>query len=362
LVTGGAGFIGANFVHYWLKRHPGDRVVVLDALTYAGNRANLAHAVSNPCYRFVQGDIGDAEPVADLMREERIDCVVHFAAESHVDRSIAGPDEFIRTNVLGTHTLLKGARALWSHHGKVREDVRFHHVSTDEVYGSLTATSPAFTEATAYSPNSPYSASKASSDHLVRAYHHTYGLPVTTSNCSNNYGPYQFPEKLIPLMLVCALDGKPMPVYGRGENVRDWLYVDDHCRAIESVLQHGRVGETYNVGGCNEWRNIEIVRLLCSILDRRFGSDPQLAGRFPRCPAATSCSTSELITFVTDRPGHDWRYAIDAAKIRGELNFSPLERFETGIERTVDWYLANESWWRAVLSGEYRKVRQGAEP
>lgn len=355
LVTGGAGFIGANFVHYWVNRHAADRVVVLDALTYAGNRANLDQVAGHPSHRFVHGDIGDAEMLADLMQDERIDCVVHFAAESHVDRSIAGPDEFIRTNIVGTHALLNSVRALWSRNGRIRQDVRFHHVSTDEVYGSLTPTCPPFNEATAYAPNSPYSASKAGSDHLVRAYHHTYGLPVTTSNCSNNYGPFQFPEKLIPLMLVCALDGKPMPVYGRGENVRDWLYVDDHCRAIELILQHGQVGETYNVGGCNEWRNIEIVRLLASILDRRFATDPQLRSRFPYCPAATSRSVSELITFVTDRPGHDWRYAIDAAKIRRQLNFVPLERFETGIEKTVDWYLANEPWWRAVLSGEYRR-------
>jgi dTDP-glucose 4,6-dehydratase len=354
LVTGGAGFIGANFVHYWLRHHPDDRIVVLDALTYAGNRANLEAAEGNPHYRFVQGDICDAGALGELMSKERIDCVVHFAAESHVDRSIAGPDEFIRTNVLGTHALLKSARALWSREGKMRADVRFHHVSTDEVYGSLTSTSPAFTEITPYSPNSPYSASKAGSDHLVRAYHHTYGLPVTTSNCSNNYGPFQFPEKLIPLMLANALEGKPLPVYGKGENVRDWLYVEDHCRAIDAVLAGGRIGETYNVGGRNEWRNIDIVQLLCSILERRFTEDASLAARFPNCPAAAQRPISTLIQFVTDRLGHDWRYAIDSRKVSEELGFVPVERFETGIEKTVDWYLANESWWRAVLSGAYR--------
>lgn len=354
LVTGGAGFIGANFVHYWLQQHPEDRVVVLDALTYAGNRTSLAAAEGSSRYRFVSGDICDAQLVGDLMREEGIDCVVHFAAESHVDRSITGPDEFIRTNVLGTHALLKSARALWSREGRVRADVRFHHVSTDEVYGSLTSSSPAFTEATAYGPNSPYSASKAGSDHLVRAYHHTYGLPVTTSNCSNNYGPFQFPEKLIPLMLVHALEGKKLPIYGRGENVRDWLYVEDHCAAINVILQRGSSGETYNVGGCNEWRNIDIVNCLCGLLEAKFAEDRSLRLRFPNCPAAQGRPVSELIEFVTDRKGHDWRYAIDATKIRDELQFTPRERFETGIVKTVNWYLQHEAWWRAVFDGSYR--------
>jgi len=356
LITGGAGFIGANLVHYWLRNHPQDRVVVMDALTYAGNRANLGAAESNPRYRFVHGDICDASRITDILRNERIDCIIHLAAESHVDRSITDPDAFIRTNVLGTHTLLQCARGLWSHEGRVRDDVRFHHVSTDEVYGSLTPTCPAFSETKAYEPNSPYSASKAGSDHLVRAYHHTYGLPVTTSNCSNNYGPYQFPEKLIPLMLVRALEGKPMPVYGRGQNIRDWLYVEDHCRAIDAILASGRVGETYNVGGCNEWRNIDVVQLLCSILDRRFAGDPKLRERFPRCPAASGRPVRELVDFVTDRQGHDWRYAIDARKIRDDLGFTPTELFESGIAKTVDWYLENEPWWRSVLSGEYRRT------
>jgi dTDP-glucose 4,6-dehydratase len=355
LVTGGAGFIGANFVHYWLAQHPQDRVVVIDALTYAGNRANLRPADTNPNFRFVEADICEHDPLVRLMSREQVQLIVHFAAESHVDRSIAGPDEFIRTNVLGTHCLLKAARAAWSSGSGFADGVRFHHVSTDEVYGSLAAAGPAFTESTPYAPNSPYSASKAGSDHLVRAYCHTYGLPVTTSNCSNNYGPYQFPEKLIPLSLVRALDGKTIGVYGTGENVRDWLYVEDHCRAIDAIVQHGRWGEVYNVGGGNEWRNIDIVQLMCAVLDRKFAADPLLRGRFPLCPAARGAQTRELITFVADRPGHDWRYAIDAGKVCRELGFSPTERFETGIEKTIDWYLANEQWWRSILSGEYRR-------
>jgi dTDP-glucose 4,6-dehydratase len=356
LITGGAGFIGANFVHHWLRQHSADRVVVLDALTYAGNHANLASVPKDARLRFVHGDIGDAALLSTLFVEEGIDCVVHFAAESHVDRSITGPDEFIKTNVLGTHTLLKAARAAWNSGGTWRNGVRFHHVSTDEVYGSLQTDGPPFSETTPYSPNSPYSASKAASDHLVRAYHHTYGLPVTTSNCSNNYGPYHFPEKLIPLMLVNALDGKPLPVYGRGENVRDWLYVEDHCRAIDAVLERGRVGETYNVGGRNEWRNIDIVKRLCAILDRRFVEQPALRAQFPNSPAARGEPIESLIRFVADRLGHDWRYAIDATRIERELGFQPRESFETGIEKTVDWFLANESWWRDVQSGGYRRA------
>jgi dTDP-glucose 4,6-dehydratase len=354
LVTGGAGFIGVNFVHYWLRTHPEDNVIVLDALTYAGNRRSLASAESNPRFTFVHGDICHAELVAATLAKYSIDWIVHFAAESHVDRSITGPDEFIRTNVLGTHSLLKAARAAWSSGGSMRRDVRFHHVSTDEVFGSLRTGDPPFTELTPYAPNSPYSASKAGSDHLVRAYAHTYGLPVTTTNCSNNYGPFQFPEKLIPLMLVNALQGKPLPVYGKGENIRDWLYVEDHCRAIELVLKQGRLGETYNVGGCNEWRNIDIVKRLCRSLERRFRDEPTLATRFPRCPAARGEPIERLIQFVADRWGHDWRYAIDATKIEKELGFKPRESFETGIEKTIDWYLTHEAWWREVLSGEYR--------
>jgi dTDP-glucose 4,6-dehydratase len=347
LVTGGAGFIGANFVH-WCRRHQPDlRLVVLDALTYAGNLESL-QLVSDEI-RFVKGDICDAALVETLLTEESIDCVVHFAAESHVDRSIVAPDEFIRTNVLGTHTLLKAARAVWRKGSGYRAGVRFHHVSTDEVYGTLGSSDPAFTEDTPYAPNSPYSASKAGSDHLVRAYHHTYALPVTTSNCSNNYGPYQYPEKLIPLMLVNALDGKPLPVYGKGENVRDWLYVEDHCAAIDAVLRAGEVGRVYNVGGRNEKKNIDVVQTLCALLQQRFAADPSLADRFPRCPAAAGRPVADLVTYVTDRPGHDWRYAIDATRIERELGFSPAQTFETGIVATIDWYLANERWWRALL-------------
>jgi len=349
VVTGGAGFIGANFVHYWLGAHPDDEVVVLDALTYAGHRSNLEPARANSRLQFIQGDICDTALVMRLFAERQPRLVVHFAAESHVDRSITGPDEFIRTNVLGTHTLLKAALNSWKRESSFLDDVRFHHVSTDEVYGSLTPRDAPFSELTAYAPNSPYSASKAAADHLVRAYRHTYGLPVTTTNCSNNYGPYQFPEKLIPLTLLNALHGKPLPVYGRGENIRDWLYVADHCRAIDLVVERGQVGATYNVGGCNEWRNIDIVRLICSELQKRFRAQPQLARRFPQCPATHGANIDALIAFVTDRPGHDFRYAIDATKIQTELGFQPRETFATGIAKTIDWYLDNETWWRDVL-------------
>jgi dTDP-glucose 4,6-dehydratase len=354
LVTGGAGFIGANFVHFWRGRHPSDRIVVLDALTYAGNLASLAAALERLGVHFVHGDIRAPGLAEQLLREHEVTTVVHFAAESHVDRSIHGPDAFIETNVLGTHELLKAARGVWLGERR-RDDVRFHHVSTDEVYGSLGPDDPPFQETTAYAPNSPYAASKAASDHLVRAYYHTYGLPVTTSNCSNNYGPYQFPEKLIPLMLVNALEGKPLPIYGDGKNVRDWLYVEDHCRAIERVLADGVIGETYNVGGRNEWRNIEIVELLCQLIDEAFAADQDLAVRFPRCPAAAGSATSSLMTFVPDRPGHDRRYAIDTAKVERELEYEPAESFETGIRKTLAWYLANERWWREVMDGSYRE-------
>jgi dTDP-glucose 4,6-dehydratase len=355
LVTGGAGFIGANFVHYWLERYPTDRVVVLDGLTYAGNLFSLEPARAHPSFTFVHGDIRDGDLAARLLRDHEIGTIVHFAAESHVDRSIHGPDAFIETNVLGTHELLKAARRVWLDEGAAPAQVRFHHVSTDEVYGSLRPDDPPFREDTPYAPSSPYAASKAASDHLVRAYHHTYGLPVTTSNCSNNYGPFQFPEKLIPLTLVNALDGRPLPVYGDGLNVRDWLYVEDHCRALERVILDGRLGETYDVGGRNEWRNIDIVRLLCGLVDEVFAAAPDLARRFPRCPAAGGRETASLITFVTDRPGHDLRYAIDARKIESELGFSPCEGFESGIRKTIAWYLANEPWWRAVMDGSYRE-------
>jgi dTDP-glucose 4,6-dehydratase len=355
LVTGGAGFIGVNFVRHWLATRPDDRVVVLDALTYAGNRASLADCDASPHFSFVQGDIGTPGLAEALLREHAIDTLVHFAAESHVDRSIHGPDAFLQANVLGTHELLKGARAAWCDAGTWRDGVRFHHVSTDEVYGSLEPDDPPFTERTPYAPNSPYSASKAASDHLVRAYHHTFGMPVTTSNCSNNYGPFHFPEKLIPLMLVNALGGRPLPVYGDGQNVRDWLYVEDHCRAIALILDGGRVGEVYNVGGLNEWKNLDIVHLVCALVDEAFAADPSLVARFPSCPAARGASCSTLVTFVPDRPGHDRRYAIDATKLRTELGFEPAESFESGIRKTLAWYLAHEPWWRAVMDGTYRE-------
>jgi dTDP-glucose 4,6-dehydratase len=357
LVTGGAGFIGANFVHYWLREHAGDRVVVLDALTYAGNLANLESARGFADFRFIEGDICDGALIEQILRDEQIDVLVHFAAESHVDRSILGPDAFIQTNVVGTHSLLKAARAVWLEAGRKRPH-RLHHVSTDEVYGSLGPADPAFTETTPYSPNSPYSASKAASDHLVRAYHHTYGLETTISNCSNNYGPYHFPEKLIPLSIVNILDGKPLPVYGDGKNVRDWLHVDDHCRGLDAVITRGRVGETYNVGGGSERPNIEVVRALCDLVDEMFAADPALKARFPATPCASGRSSRELIQFVKDRPGHDRRYAINFDKLREELGYEPKVSLAEGLRRTVEWFVHNEQWWRQVQSGDYRRWTQ----
>jgi dTDP-glucose 4,6-dehydratase len=352
LVTGGAGFIGANFVHYWLQQHPRDRVVVLDALTYAGNRHNLDSVQNNTQLQVVVGDINDTALVEGLLRTESIDTLVHFAAESHVDRSISGPDAFVTTNVLGTHSLLKAARSVWLAGSGMSH--RFHHISTDEVFGSLEAAAPAFTESHQYQPNSPYSASKAASDHLVRAYHHTYGLQVTTSNCSNNYGPYHFPEKLIPLCITNLLLGKPLPIYGNGRNIRDWLYVEDHARGIEAVLEKGTVGETYNIGGNNEWTNLDVVHELCRVIDGEFAAQPALAQKFPAALVAQGKSSSDAITFVTDRPGHDQRYAIDATLARSELGYVPQESFATGLLKTVRWYLDNDIWWKAVLDGSYR--------
>jgi len=350
LVTGGAGFIGANFVHHWLREHPGDRVVVLDALTYAGNRANLDPVMDHHELRFVQGDICDTMLVESLLRSEGLDTIVHFAAETHVDRSITGPDAFIHTNVVGTHSLLKAARKMWLSEQTVPRH-RFHHVSTDEVYGSLGPDDPAFTELTPYAPNSPYSASKAASDHLVRAYHHTYGLATTISNCSNNYGPWQFPEKLIPLMIVNLLEGRPLPVYGDGRNVRDWLHVADHCRGIERVLTHGRTGEIYNLGGRTECENIALVRELCLQVDAAFAANASLAARFPAAPPARGTSSDTLIRFVSDRPGHDRRYAIDCGKAASELGFAPRIGIAAGLQQTLGWYLQNEAWWRALVQG-----------
>jgi len=341
LVTGGAGFIGANFVQYWARNYPDDKIVVLDALTYAGNQASLELLASHPGYRFVRGDIRDRELVTNLLIDDELDTIVHFAAESHVDRSILEPDAFIRTNVMGTYDLLETVRKVWLGRDGAPSTHRFHHVSTDEVYGALGPDDDAFTEETPYAPNSPYAASKAASDHLVRAYHHTYGLQVSTSNCSNNYGPYHFPEKLIPLMIVNALTGKPMPVYGDGSNIRDWLYVEDHCRGIDLVINHER-------------NNISIVREICSLIDQRFEHDSGLSRIYKESPPASGKSTDSLISFVKDRPGHDWRYAIDASKIESELGYEPQEDFESGLARTLDWMLANEPWWRAVMDGSYR--------
>ncbi len=346
LVTGGAGFIGGNFVLEAVRR--GVRVINLDALTYAGNLQTLASIESDPNHRFVHGNIGDRALVASLLAEHQPDAVLNFAAESHVDRSIDGPAAFIETNVVGTLGLLESVRDYWKGLADDRRDAfRFLHVSTDEVYGTLGETGK-FTETTPYAPNSPYSASKAASDHLVRAFHHTYGLPVLTTNCSNNYGPYHFPEKLIPLVIAKALAGEPLPVYGDGKQVRDWLFVTDHCAAIRTVLEKGRVGETYNVGGDSERQNIEVVEAICRLLDAR---RPREDGQ-PR---------SSQITYVKDRPGHDRRYAIDASKLQGELGWKPEHTFESGIEYTVDWYLANQDWVQGILDGSYRLERMGAE-
>jgi dTDP-glucose 4,6-dehydratase len=344
LITGGAGFIGSNFVHHWCHQYPQHRVIVLDALTYAGNRQTLADLEGKDNFRFVQGDICDRELIDSLLREEQIGMVAHFAAESHVDRSILGPGAFVQTNVVGTFTLLESFRQYWNEKGKPQSD-RFLHVSTDEVYGSLEADDPAFTEKTPYSPNSPYSASKAGSDHLARAYFHTYGMPTIITNCSNNYGPYHFPEKLIPLMCINILLGKSLPVYGDGQNVRDWLYVGDHCQALETVLHKGKAGETYNIGGNNEVKNLELVTLLCQLMD-------ELAPDLPIKPA------SQLITFVKDRAGHDRRYAIDATKIRTELGWTPQETVEQGLRKTIQWYLANPDWWQPLLSEDYKNYYQ----
>ncbi|MEB3341281.1 dTDP-glucose 4,6-dehydratase [Okeania sp.] len=342
LITGGAGFIGSNFTHYWCKTYPNHRVVVLDALTYAGNQKTLADLEDRQNFRFVQGDICDRSLVDSILQEEDIDTVAHFAAESHVDRSILGPGAFLQTNVVGTFTLLEAFR---NHYRTLAQNPDrkciFLHVSTDEVYGSLNSEEPAFTETTPYAPNSPYSASKAGSDHFARAYYHTYGVPTVITNCSNNYGPYHFPEKLIPLMCINMLLGKQLPVYGDGQNIRDWLYVIDHCRALDTVIHKGKPGETYNVGGNNEVKNIDLVRMLCQIMD-------ELANDLPVKPC------EKLITFVKDRPGHDRRYAIDATKIKTELGWEPSVTVEEGLRRTVEWFLYNRNWWEPLLSEEYQ--------
>ena len=342
LVTGGAGFIGTNFVHYWLREHPADAIVVLDALTYAGNRANLEPVAAHPNFQFVHGNICDTALVEKLLREQALDVIVNFAAESHVDRSITEPDAFIDTNIYGTHSMLKAARQVWLFEKSVPRH-RFHQVSTDEVYGSLGPTDAPFSETTPYAPNSPYSASKAASDHLVRAYHHTYALATTISNCSNNYGPYQFAEKLIPLIISRMLKGEALPVYGDGRNVRDWLHVEDHCRAIDLILAKGRVGETYNVGGQAECENIALVHELCDAIDRKFAAMPELRQRFPNSPCGRGAGGRGLISFVTDRLGHDRRYAIDCGKLERELGFQPRHQLTPALRTTVDWYLARLS-------------------
>jgi dTDP-glucose 4,6-dehydratase len=345
LITGGAGFIGSNFVRYLRDKRPDQGIVVLDLLTYAGNRASLT-GIDN--VELVVGDIRDTDLVRQLLTTRDIDTIVHFAAESHVDRSIEGPDAFIETNIIGTHSLLKAAKAEWLDAGTGRPH-RFHNISTDEVFGSLEPDEPAFSETTPYAPNSPYSASKASADHLVRAYHHTFGLVTTTTNCSNNYGPYQFPEKLIPLFIIRALHGQKLPIYGDGMNVRDWLHVADHCRAIEACLHRGVSGETYNVGGGEELPNIKVVEEICAAVDAAFEADPTLAERFPASPAAQGRSSTELKSYVTDRKGHDRRYAIDESKARAKLSYAPERGFAQGLRETVQWYLANEGWWQPLM-------------
>jgi dTDP-glucose 4,6-dehydratase len=340
LVTGGAGFIGGNFIHYWHHKHPTDRLIILDALTYAGNRSTL----TQPNCQLIQGNICDRPLIDSLLTDHNITHLIHFAAESHVDRSILSPETFIHTNILGTYTLLESFRHHWQTLNKPNH-LRFHHISTDEVYGSLAPQDPGFSETTPYAPNSPYSASKASSDHLVRAYHHTYGLPTTLTNCSNNYGPYHYPEKLIPLTIVNILLGKPLPIYGDGQNIRDWLYVQDHCSAIDTVLTNGTIGQTYNIGGNNELKNLDLVHTLCDLMD-------ELAPTLPIRPSRS------LITFVQDRPGHDRRYAIDATKIQQELGWYPQETPETGLRKTVAWYLANPDWWQPLLNDNYQAFYQ----
>jgi dTDP-glucose 4,6-dehydratase len=353
LITGGAGFIGQNLVHAWRASRPDDRLVVVDAMTYAANVRSLEPLIADRRILFVNGDIKDAALVRRLFEEHKFSRVAHLAAESHVDRSIVDPEAFLQTNVLGTFTLLKAALDFWSSAGTL-DRARFLHVSTDEVYGSLELSDPAFSESSPYRPNSPYAASKAASDHLVRAFVATYRIPALITNCSNNYGPYQHPEKLIPLMIIHALEGKSLPVYGDGSNIRDWLHVSDHCDALMTVIERGRVGETYNVGGGNQHNNRDVVGLICDTLDRAFAADAALASRFPSCPGAMGNSCRSLVTYVTDRPGHDHRYAVDASKLASELGNRRSVDFESGLGQTIRWYLDNETWWRDVTSGAYK--------
>jgi len=351
-ITGGAGFIGSNFVHDWLANTREGRVVVFDALTYAGNIDSLSDITNNPRYLFIKGDICDEANVRALLAQHQIDTLVHFAAESHVDRSILGPDDFIRTNVIGTHSLLKAAKALWIDQRIVPQH-RFHHVSTDEVYGSLGPNDAPFHEDSPYAPNSPYSASKAASDHLVRAYHETYGLNTTVTNCSNNYGPYHFPEKLIPLTIVNILLGKPLPVYGDGLQIRDWLHVEDHCAAIKLALTKGKPGAVYNIGGNSETTNIHIVRSLCELLDARLNAHADYRTTFPASPTFNGSRAVHLISHVRDRPGHDRRYAIDYSKASRDLGYAPARNLESGLRSTVDWYLQQVQWWQELLGRDY---------
>jgi dTDP-glucose 4,6-dehydratase len=353
LVTGGAGFIGANFCHYWSQAHSGDRLVVLDLLTYAGNLASLETLLRSGQVRFVRGDIADCDAVAALLREERIDTVVNFAAESHVDRSITDPQRFLLTNVMGTQALLEAVRQVWTASGATAGR-RFHHVSTDEVYGSLEPSHPGADEGSPYAPNSPYAASKAAADHLVRAYARTYGVPCSISNCSNNYGPYQFPEKLLPLCILNILQGRALPIYGDGLQVRDWLHVSDHCRAIDTILLTAAAGDSWNIGGSSDDTNLTVVQHLCDLVDAAFQADSELARRFPGSPPARGNSSRGLIEHVRDRPGHDRRYCVNSAKLKSRLGFSAVTPLAAGLAATVAWYLANEAWWRPVVSGEYR--------
>jgi dTDP-glucose 4,6-dehydratase len=354
LVTGGAGFIGQNFVHYLAAQRNAPHIVVLDALTYAANPSSLESLIASRRIEFVRGDITDLGFLESIVANKAFDAVAHFAAESHVDRSILGPDAFIETNIIGTYNLLKCALKDWTSRS-ILEDARFLNVSTDEVYGDLTPDDPAFTESSPYKPSSPYSASKAAADHLVRAFTRTYKLPGFITNCSNNYGPYQHSEKLIPLMIIHALQGKPMPVYGDGLNIRDWLFVEDHCRALWAVLQRGKIGQTYNIGGEAECTNRDVVAKICDIIDQRFADDPQMKLRFPSSPAAGGGRCASLVTRVTDRPGHDSRYAIDNRLLKQSLNVEPLENFEGGLKKTVTWYIENEDWWKSAHSRDFSR-------
>lgn len=353
LITGGAGFIGQNLVHAWRAKRPDDRLTVVDAMTYAANLRSLEPLIADSSIQFVKGDIRDTALISRLFDEHKFTRVAHLAAESHVDRSIVDPEAFLQTNVLGTFTLLKTALDKWRASGVI-DRARFLHVSTDEVYGSLGPDDPAFSETSPYHPNSPYAASKAASDHLVRSFVATYGMPGLITNCSNNYGPYQHPEKLIPLMVIHALDGKPLPIYGNGSNIRDWLHVSDHCEALMSVIERGRIGETYNIGGGNERSNREVVGLICAVIDEAFLAEKGLAARFPSCPAASGASCRTLISYVSDRPGHDHRYAIDASKLSSELGNRCNVGFESGLRQAIHWYIDREDWWRDVISGAYQ--------